>query len=64
MVAAVSTAALNWKMTGVVAATPDAPLAGTTETMVGPCCAWSGIKTVIALANATQAAAREARTRR
>ena len=64
MVAAVFMAPLNWKMTWAVVATPEAPLAGTTETIVAACCAWSGIKALIAPANATQAAAREARPRK
>jgi hypothetical protein len=59
----VSIAALNVNTTGALAETPLAPLAGTTETMVGPAArAW--VRRLIALATASNPAAREARPKR
>jgi hypothetical protein len=60
MVNVVSIAALNVKTTGALAETPLAPLAGVTETIVGPAArAW--LRKLIALPTASNPAIRKVR---
>jgi hypothetical protein len=62
-VAVVSIASLNVKTTGALGATPEAPLAGTTETIVGPAArAW--VRKLITLTTASNSAVRKARPKR